>query len=51
MDEEIDTLRKEKARRHAIQNMADAMPALASSRLCSGIHTMRDQEPPEVPAI
>jgi chemotaxis protein MotA len=51
MDEEIDTLRKEKAHvPHAIQNMADAMPALGIVAAVLGvIHTMGSiAEPPEV---
>ena len=51
MDEEIDTLRKEKAHvPHAIQNVADAMPALGIVAAVLGvIHTMGSiKEPPEV---
>jgi chemotaxis protein MotA len=51
MDEEIDTLRKEKAHvPHAIQNVADATPALGIVAAVLGvIHTMGSiKEPPEV---
>jgi chemotaxis protein MotA len=51
MDEEIETLRKEKAHvPHAITNVADAMPALGIVAAVLGvIHTMGSiKEPPEV---
>jgi chemotaxis protein MotA len=51
MDEEIETLRKEKAHvPHAISNVADAMPALGIVAAVLGvIHTMGSiKEPPEV---
>jgi chemotaxis protein MotA len=51
MDEEIDTLRKEKAHvPHAIQNVADVTPALGIVAAVLGvIHTMVSiKEPPEV---
>ena len=51
MDEEIETLRKEKAHvPHAIQNVADATPALGIVAAVLGvIHTMGSiKEPPEV---